>query len=131
MSAAAPPALQEAAFDATAYDRPGLQIQKVDGIGIDKIRVRFGGSVMLDRSDPADVALFNKLTLGKEVELRVAGKVSKTATGWTTNRDGDLDAVVGERSCHIDTVWILDAENLEIGLRRVGDEPAVAEGDET
>ena len=116
MSAAAPAAeaTQETAFDAAQYDKPELQIAKVDGQGIDKIRVAFSGSVMLDRSDPADVALFNKLMLGKECELRVAGKVSKTATGWTTNREGDLDAVVGERTVKVDTVWVLTAEGLSL-----------------
>lgn len=111
-------AADEALFDKAQYDSPELAIPKVDGQGIDKIRVAFTGSVMLDRSDPRDVALFNKLTLGKDVELRVAGKVSRTATGWTTNREGDLDAVVGERTCKIDTVWILDPENLTLAEAR-------------
>lgn len=108
-------------FDASHYDDPELAIPKVDGQGIDKIRVAFTGSVMLDRSDPRDVALFRKLKLGKEVELRVAGKIAKTATGWTTNREGDLDAVVGERTCKIDTVWVLDPENLA-GVARTSDD---------
>lgn len=128
MSATAAEAPQTEAFDASAYDRPGLQIAKVDGQGIDKIRVAFTGSVMLDRSDVADVALFNKLMLGTEVELRVAGKVSKTATGWTTNREGDLDAVVGERTVKVDTVWVLDPESLGGAHLRAADEPE-AEGD--
>jgi hypothetical protein len=99
---------QTAAFDKTRYDDPELRITKVDGQGIDKIRIGFAGSVMLDRSNPKDVELFNKLTLGKEVELRVAGSVSKTQTGWTTNREGDLDAVVGERVVKVETVYVLD-----------------------
>lgn len=103
---------KDALFDKARYDDPELRIQKVDGQGIDKIRVGFAGSVMLDRSDPKDVALFNKLILGKEVELRCAGKVAKTATGWTTNREGDLDAIVGERTVKVETVWVLEAESL-------------------
>lgn len=99
-------------FDASRYDSPELQITKVDGQGIDKIRIAFTGSIMLDRSDPRDVALFNKLILGKDVELRCAGEVVRTATGWTTNRDGDLDAVVGERTIKVGTVYVLEAESL-------------------
>jgi hypothetical protein len=38
--------------------------------------------------------------------------VSGVGTGWTTNREGDLDAVVGERTLKVDSVWILDPENL-------------------
>lgn len=103
---------QTAAFDKSRYDDPELAIKKVDNQQVDKIRIAFSGSVMLDRSNPADVALYNKLTLGKEVELRVAGKVAKTSGGWTTNREGDLDVIVGERKVAIDTVWVLDPENL-------------------
>lgn len=110
---AEPPAgEQTAAFDKTRYDDPELRISKVDGQGIDKIRVAFTGSVMLDRSNPQDVALFNKLILGREVELRCAGSISKTSTGWTTNREGDLDSIVGERTVKVETVWVMDATEL-------------------
>ncbi len=95
-------------FDRSQYEREDLAIPKISGNPIDKIRVKFGGSILLDRSDPADVALYNKLTLGKDVELRVAGKVAHEGGGYTTNRDGDLDAVVGEKSVKVDTVWVLD-----------------------
>jgi hypothetical protein len=106
------PTKGEALFDRSQYEREDLAIPKVDGQPIDKIRVKFSGSVMLDRSDPADVALYNKLVLGREAELRCSGKVSGVGTGWTTNREGDLDAVVGERTMKVDSVWILDPENL-------------------
>jgi hypothetical protein len=99
-------------FDRSHYDREDLAIPAVDGEGIDRIRIRFTGSVMLDRSAPADVALFNRLRLSKEVELRVAGRVSGVSTGYTTGKDGDLDAVVGERTVKVETVWVLDPENL-------------------
>lgn len=99
-------------FDRSQYEREDLAIPKVDNQPIDKIAVKFAGRVMLDRSDPADVALFNKLVLGKEVELRCSGKVSRVGTGWATNREGDLDAVVGERQLHVDSVWVLEPENL-------------------
>lgn len=102
----------KALFDSSDYEREDLAIAKVDGEGIDKIRVKFSGSVMLDRGAPADVALYNALRLGREVELRCAGKVSGVSTGWTTNREGDLDAVVGERALKVETVWVLDPEDL-------------------
>lgn len=99
-------------FSAADYDREDLQIAKIDGQSIDKIRVKFSGSVMLDRSDPADVALFNRLTLGNGAEIRAAGKVSGTGAGFTTNKDGDLDAVVGEKTLKVETVWVLEPEQL-------------------
>jgi hypothetical protein len=105
-----PPAEGDGLFDRSQYEREDLAIPKVDNQPIDKIAVKFAGRVMLDRSDPADVALFNKLVLGKEVELRCSGKVSRVGTGWATNREGDLDAVVGERQLHVDSVWVLSPE---------------------
>src|SRR3569833_1306251 len=57
-----PDAAKGELFDRSQYDREDLAIPKVDGQQIDKIRVDFGGSIMLDRSDPADVALYNSLT---------------------------------------------------------------------
>jgi hypothetical protein len=97
-------------FNRDQYEREDLAIPKVDGNPIDKIRVKITGSIMLDRSAPADVALYNKLKLGHDVELRVSGKVSGSDTGFTTNREGDLDAIVGEKAVKVDTVWVLDPE---------------------
>lgn len=107
-----PDAEAGALFNKEQYDREDLQIDRIDGQTVDKIRVDFTGSVMLDRSDPADVKMYNALTLGKECELRVAGKVSGSAGGYTTAKEGDLDAVVGKKSVKIDTVWVLEPEHL-------------------
>lgn len=103
---------QVTAFSAADYDREDLQIAKIDGQSITKIALKFSGRVMLDRSDPADVALFNRAILGKELELRCAGRVSGTGAGYTTNKDGDLDVVVGEKTLKVETVWVLTPEDL-------------------
>lgn len=102
----------KALFDASDYDREDLAISKVDGNQIDRIKISFSGSIMLNRSDPADVALFNRLKLNQELELRCAGKVSGLATGYTTSKDGDLDAVVSSKTVKVETVWVLDPEDL-------------------
>lgn len=108
-----PPAADGGAlFDKSQYEREDLQISKIDGQSVDKIRVKFSGSVMLDRSDPADVALYNRLLLGEDCELRVAGNVSGSGGGKTTNKDGDLDAIVGQKTVTVDTVWVLTPEEL-------------------
>lgn len=99
-------------LDPSAYDREDLAIPKVDGQGIDRIRVGFSGGVMLDRSEPADVALYNRLKLGDEVELRVSARVSGTGAKGATNREGDLDVVVGEKTLHVTTVYVLTPEQL-------------------
>jgi hypothetical protein len=101
-----------ALFDRSQYEREGMQIPKVDGQSIDRIAVAVTGEIMLDRSNEADVALYNRLALGREVELRVAGKVQATGAKGATNRDGDLDVVVGKKTVKVDTVWVLQAEDL-------------------
>ena len=103
----------KALFDRAAYQAPGLRIDEVDGQEVDKIWLRFGGKVALDRTNPKDVALFNRVRLGKELELRVAGKGQAVSTKHTTSRGGDLDAVVGERTLDITDVYVLDPEELE------------------
>lgn len=107
-----PDAAKGELFKKEQYDREDLQIPTVDGETIDKIRVNLTGSILLDRSSPADVALFNRLMLGKECELRCAGKVSGVTTGYTTNREGDLDAVVGGKTVKVETVWVLTPEQM-------------------
>lgn len=99
-------------FDRDAYQAPGLRIDQVDGQEVDKIKIKFSGSVVLDRTKADDVALFNRVRLGKDVELRVAGKGARVGTGYTTSKGGDLEAVIGEREVRIDTVYVLEAEEL-------------------
>ena len=103
----------KALFDRDAYQAPGLRIDQVDGQEVDKIKIKFSGSVSLDRTKANDVSLFNRIRLGKEVELRVSGKGARVGTGYTTSKGGDLEAVVGEREVRIDTVYVLSAEELE------------------
>ena len=82
-----------------------LALPKIDGEGVDKIAIGFSGRVMLDRSSPADVALIRAMALGKDVTLMVEGKVSKKGHGFTTNKEGDLDAVVFETGVKVELVY--------------------------
>lgn len=101
----------KALFDRSQYDDPGLAIAKVDGQQIDKIRLNFSGSIMLDRSDKADVALYNKLILSDStVTLMVEGECTGTGAKKNTNREGDLDVIVGVKTIKIGTVYVAAAE---------------------
>lgn len=93
-------------FNAADYEREELAINKIDGNQIDRIAIKFAGTVFLDRSDPADVALYNKLRLGNDVTLQIEGKCSGTAAKGATDREGDLDVVVGERTVKVQTVYV-------------------------
>lgn len=106
------PGEQAQMFDKAAYETEELALPKVDGHGIDRIAVGFSGRIMLDRSDKHDVALYRKLELGKEVELRVAGRVSGTGAKGATNKEGDLDVIVGEKTISIGTVYVVTPEEM-------------------
>lgn len=101
-----PAADETALFDRSQYEREDLQIPKVDGQSIDRIAIKFSGTVFIDRSDPNDVALYNKLVLQRDVTLMVEGRCSGTGAKGATDRDGELDVIVGEKSVRVTTVYI-------------------------
>jgi hypothetical protein len=92
-------------FDKSDYDREDLALPKVDGEGTDKIAIAFSGTVLLDRSDPADVALMRSMRLGQDVTLNVEAKVSAKAHKFSTDREGELDAVVLQHTAKVHTVY--------------------------
>jgi hypothetical protein len=107
---------QTAAFDKSQYDREDLQIAKIDGQSIDRIKVKFGGEIHLDRSDPADVKLYNELKLGRDVAMLIEGRCNKTGAEGATDREGDLDVVIGHKGVKIHSIskpagadWVEDA----------------------
>jgi hypothetical protein len=70
-----------------------------------KIAIKFGGTVILDRSDPRDQAIFRSLELGNDVTLMIEGKCSKKGWGFTTDREGELDVVKLEHAVTIHSVY--------------------------
>ena len=72
---------QTTAFNPNDYADPRLRLDQVDGKEVTGIRVKFSGTITLDRKNPAHVALYRRLALGKELSadelplgLRVAGR---------------------------------------------------------
>lgn len=98
------PAEQTAAFDRSVYETPELRLPRTDGHPIDKIRVNLGGGLYLDRFDPANVELFKQLALGRRVELKVTATVVGTPVRWTTDKEGELAGVVGEKTLKVEAV---------------------------
>jgi hypothetical protein len=92
---------QTAIIDRSQYEREDLQIPKIDGQTIDRIKIDFSGSLFLDRSEASDVAVYNALRLGKDVDLLVTAKCSKTGASGATDRDGNLDVVVGAKTLKV------------------------------
>lgn len=104
---------QRAAFDPALYDDPTLRIEKVDGRNVEQIAVSFSGRILLDRSNPKDVELWNRLTMGTDAELRVCAKATGKLVQGATNREGDLDVIVGTRKLKVHTVYVLTPEELK------------------
>jgi hypothetical protein len=107
---------QTAIVDKSQYEREDLQIAKVDGNTIDRISLKFTGEVFLDRSDPSDVQIYNELRLGRDVEILIEAKCSSTAAKGATDREGDLDVVVGTKGLKVHSLrkpagadWVEDA----------------------
>lgn len=113
-------AVQAHLIDPSEYDDPELAIAKVDGNSIDRIALTFSGTVFLDRSDKADVKLYNDLKLGRDLTLMVEGKCLGTGAKGATNRDGELDVVVGQKGVKVGSVYRPAAEDLEAELARTG-----------
>jgi hypothetical protein len=89
---------QEAAFDAAAFDDPRLRLDYVDGKPVDKINVRFAGTIELTRSNPDHVELFRKLILGKEIDLAellpLTGRVTNRQNRQRLSPDGYVTDLV-------------------------------------
>lgn len=102
----------ESLFDASDFDREDLQIPKVDGFQIDRIAIDFGGGVMLDRSEPTHVELYNRIRMGQSLEAWVEVKGAGTGAKPATNRDGDLDVIVGKKTLRVEALRIIRPEEL-------------------
>jgi hypothetical protein len=87
-----PAGAQTEAFPASDYDNPALRLPYVDGHKIDKISVRFAGSVDLDRTNPDHVELIRALNIGADVAFEkmppLAGYVSSKPPRSVRSGDG-------------------------------------------
>jgi hypothetical protein len=107
---------QTAIIDRSAYEREDLQIPKIDGQTVDRIALKFGGTVYLDRSDASDVAVYNELRFGRDVELLIDAKCLGVGASGATNKDGNLDVVVSTKGLKVHSIskpagadWVKDA----------------------
>lgn len=100
----------KALFETGAY----LAVPQMDGKATDQIVIAFSGSIKYEASDPVGRALFEKLTLGKEIELRVAGSVAKKAGSWKlAGKEGQEEEVVtGQVGVKVTTLYVLSPEDL-------------------
>jgi hypothetical protein len=96
-------------FDASTY---ALDVPNVDGVHAEKIIIAFAGSVELDIHDEKDLAIFNALTLGKEVDLRVAGIVADRPSPLKTDKETGAQTMIRKTKIAVHTVYVLSPEEL-------------------
>jgi len=103
-------------IDPAQYEPEELQLPSVDGEHVDKIYVAFGGRAWLDRGSPEDCALIRDLRMGQRVTLMVNAVVGPAIPGFSTNREGDLDAVILGRKLTVGHLWRASHEQVSAAL---------------
>ncbi|HEY8776551.1 MAG TPA: hypothetical protein VIM33_08760 [Gaiellaceae bacterium] len=71
----------------------------------DKIVVKLGGVVVLDRNDPSDAALFRRLELGEDVSVQVEGRVARRAESQVFDREGERVGVKVEAAVSVHAIY--------------------------
>lgn len=97
----------DALFESGAY----LQVPVMDGHPSDKLVFAFGGSINFEAGDPEGRDLFEKLTLGRDVELRVSGFVGSKQGSFKKGKD-DEEIITGKVGVKIDSIYVLGPEDL-------------------
>lgn len=83
---------QTEAFDASVYDLP---IPLADGIRADRLRLQITGTIELDRTSEEDLALFEALRLGRDIELPLVATCVGKPQQFTPSEDGPGVVTVG------------------------------------
>lgn len=92
-------------------DEDYVTVPRMDGQNADTLQFRFGGGVAFEASDKFAQKLFEKLALGKDVELRVAAEVVTKAGAWKRKAD-ETEVVTGKIGLKVVTMYVLDPEEL-------------------
>lgn len=79
------------------FDVPRAKVT-VDDTDPNVIKLAFSGSVELERGKPDDVATYNRLAAGRNVDLRVQAFVAGPKTTHRRDADGNVDTVIQTKS---------------------------------
>lgn len=85
------------------FDVPRVKVA-IDDTDPTILKLAFSGSIELNRGDPSDMQLLNRLKPGKPVSLQVEAHVAGDKTTHRRDSDGDVDAVVLTRSLIVHTL---------------------------
>jgi len=98
---------KEALFDPKDYvDRPVM-----DGQATDKLTISFTGSIAYDANDWQGKKMFENMTLGKELELRVSGTVVGKSGAWKLS-SSEEEVVTGNAKMRVTDIYVLTPEDL-------------------
>jgi len=102
-------ALQEAPTGAEEDANEKGKLFELPAIEIDEsnptaITIAFAGSIVLDRSQASDAAVYNGLKHGKAFELTVSGLVKGSKKTHRRDSEGNIDAIAETKSLVIDSI---------------------------
>lgn len=110
-------------FDGAEYDDPKLRLPYVDEKPVDKISIRFSGTVDLDRMNPDHVELYRRFTLGHKIVLGdVAGIVLNKPSRQVRDKEGYVSDVAQTAVLSVESVGGIGAPASQ--------EPAAASDEE-
>lgn len=98
---------EDSLFDDSSY----IDVPTMDGQASDFLAFAFNGGVKFEANDEDAQRLFEALTLGKEVEIRVAADVVKKIGAWKRKAD-DTEVVTGQITLKVHTLRVLTPEEL-------------------
>lgn len=98
---------KESLFNADSY----IDVPVMDGQATDKLTISFSGSIEYSAHDWQGRALFEKMTLGKELELRVTGVVVGKSGSWKLN-SSEEEIVTGNAKMRISDIYVMSPEDL-------------------
>jgi hypothetical protein len=76
----------------------------IDDTDPNVIKLAFSGGIELDRGNPSDVALYNRLVAGKNVDLHVQAFVAGPKTTHRRDADGNVDTVIQTKSVIVHSI---------------------------
>lgn len=114
LAAVAPAAEPLPGQQASAFDEKPFTSKRpmIDDEEADKIKVQFSGTWELDPMLADDVAFFNRMVLGKSIDLRVEAEVSDRNAKMSRNEESGEETVTGVIKLKVIHAYRLVAEEL-------------------
>lgn len=75
------------------------------------LKLAFSGQIELDRANPGDVEVYNKLIAGFDADIPVTAHIAGAKTTHRRDSEGNVDAVVQTKSLIVHSIRTTAADN--------------------